>query len=234
MSDEGASRTDMTETEGTGQLYEAEAADMDVQTAVAIMREAGERARRELWVRRPVVFATWGLAMVLGYGAMWLSVRRQQPYRGPAEGTYFVLFILYALAVIITGALVDRAAGGVGGRSVFQRGVFVLALFAGYAALGNEKLALSHDGVGRPVLGVLGAAVPLLTAGLVFVASSAVSAGTVPARPDWTRLVLGVWLLAVGAGGTWAGPVTDLAIYALVGGGGVLLMAVVQPLVRRS
>ena len=40
---------------------------------------------------------------------------------------------------------------------------------------------------------------PMLAAGLVFVASSAITA-----QLDWPRLVLGLWLLAVAAGGAWA------------------------------
>jgi len=65
-------------------------------------------------------------------------------------------------------------------------------------------------------------------AGMVFVATSA-PAG----RLNWPRLTLGVWLLAVAAGGTWGGPVTALAVYALAGGGGVLAMAAIEPRLRR-
>jgi hypothetical protein len=40
-----------------------EEADMGAQDAVVIMAQPRERARRELRVRRPVLFATWGLAV---------------------------------------------------------------------------------------------------------------------------------------------------------------------------
>lgn len=220
MNNEGVDRTDPAELDQAG---------MDAQAAMAVLREAGERARRELAVRRPVVFATWGLALLLGYGVMWLVVRGQHPYTGPNRELLLLPFVLFALAVIVTGALVDRATDGVGGRAVLQRGVFILALFAGYVALGTEKLALSHQGASPPVLGLVGAAVPMFTAGLVLLASSAAEG-----KPDWARLVLGIWLLGVAAGGAWAGPVANLAICALVGGGGILLMAAVQPLAHRS
>jgi hypothetical protein len=68
----------------------------------------------------------------------------------------------------------------------------------------------------------------MLVAGLVFTASSAITA-----RPDWPRLALGLWLLAVAAGGAWAGPVTNLAVCALAGGGGILAMAAIEPRLRR-
>lgn len=209
---------------GTG-----EAAGLDAHGAAVIMQEARERARRELRVSRPVLFATWGLVVLVSYGAMWLSVRRQHPYQGPAWETLLLAFLLFAAAAGATANVVDRAASGVGGRSELQRGIFALALAAGFAALEIEKQALWHAGASRPLAALFGEAIPLLVAGLVFTASSATRPGL-----DWPRLALGLWLLAVAAGGAWAGPVTNLAVCALAGGGGLLLMAAIEPRLRRS
>ena len=88
---------------------------------------------------------------------------------------------------------------------------------------------MSHAGADRPLTTLFGAAAPLLVAGLVLVASCAIN-GIL----DWPRLALGLWLLAVAAEGGWAGPVTYLAVIALAAGGGILLMAVVEPLRRRA
>lgn len=206
-----------------------EAAGMDVQHAAVIMRQARERARRELAVRRPVLFVAWGLALLAGYGALWLSVRGQHPFVGPTAPAIVTLVALSLVATIVTVWVVDRASSGVGGPSVLQRGSFVLALAAGGAALAIFKLAVSHAGADRPVVALIGAAAPLLVAGLVFVASCAIN-GIL----DWPRLALGLWLLAVAAEGAWAGPVTYLAVCALAGGGGILLMAAIEPLLRRS
>ena len=92
-----------------------------------------------------------------------------------------------------------------------------------------EKSALVNAGGSQPVLSMLGAAAPMLATGLVFVATSATTS-----RLDWPRLSLGLWLLAVAVGGAWGGPVANLAVLALAGGGGILLMAVIEPLLRRS
>jgi hypothetical protein len=216
--------TGITSAPGSG-----ETAAMDAQGAAAIMRQARERAGSELRIRRPVLFVTWGLAVLIGYGAMWLSVRGQHPYRGPAWPTLLLALLLLAIAAIVTAQVVDRAASGVGGRSEMQRGIFVLALAAGYAALLLEKTAVASAGASRPVQVVLGVTAPMLAAGLVFVASSAIGTGL-----NWPRLILGVWLLAVAAGASWAGPVTVLAVCALAGGGGVLLMAAVEPRLHRA
>ena len=211
---------------------EADAQDatvMDAQGAAVIMQQARERAGRELRVRRPVLFVTWGLVLLIGYGAMWLSVRGQRPYTGPAWETLLLAFLLVLAAATITAQVVDWAASGVGGRSEVRRGIFVLALISGFAALEIEKSAMVHAGASTRVAAMLGAAAPMLAAGLVFVATSA-PAG----RLNWSRLALGGWLLAVAVGGIWGGPVTNLAVCALAGGGGVLAMAAIEPRLRRS
>jgi hypothetical protein len=214
--------TGMKDGPGTGEA-------LDAQGAAVLLQQARERARRELRVRRPVLFVTWGLVVLVSYGAMWLSVRGQRPYHGPAWETLLLAFLLFVAAAGATANVVDRAASGVGGRSELQRGIFVLALVAGFAALEIEKQALWQAGAGRPIAALFGEAIPMLVAGLVFVVSSAITA-----RLDWPRLTLGLWLLAVAASGAWAGPVTNLAVCALAGGGGILLMAAIEPRLRRS
>jgi hypothetical protein len=206
-----------------------EAQVLDPQGAAAILQQARDRARRELAVRRPVLFLIWAVVVFTGYGAMWLSVRGQHPYRGPAWETLLLAFVLFVAAAGASANVVDRAASGVGGRSELQRGIFALALLAGFAALEIEKQALHTAGASRPVTALFGQAIPLLVAGLVLLASCA-TAG----RLDYARLAIGGWLLAVAVGGAWAGVVTSLAVYALAGGVGIALMAVIEPQLRRS
>src|SRR5260370_14863266 len=201
--------TSMKDGPGTG-----EAAGLDAQGAAVIAEEAGERARRELRVRRPVLFVTWGLVVLVSYGAMWLSVRGQHPYHGPAWETLLLAFLLFVAAAGATANVVDRAASGVGGRSELRRGILALALVVGFAALEIEKQALWHAGAGRPIAALFGEAIPLLVAGLVFVASSAVTA-----RLDWPRLALGLWLLAVVGGRGRGGPARHPARLRLERGG---------------
>ena len=217
----------MNEDSGTTNMDEAPA--LDPEGAAVILRQARDRARRELGVRRPVLFLIWGVTVFVGYGAMWLSVRGQHPYHGPAWPTLLLAFLLFVTAAGASANVVDRAASGIGGRSELQRGIFALAVVAGFAALEIEKEALATAGASRPVTALFGQAIPLLVAGLVLLASSATAT-----RLDWPRLVIGVWLLAVAAGGAWAGVVSSLAVYSLAGGAGIALMAIIEPVLRRS
>ncbi len=213
----------------TGGTNMDEAAVMDAQGAAAILQQARDRARRELAVRRPVLFLIWGLVVFVSYGAMWLSVRGQHPYHGPAWETLLLAFLLFLAAAGASANVVDQAASGVGGRSEVQRYIFALALVAGFAALEIEKQALASAGASRTVQALFGQAIPLLVAGLVLVASCAVTA-----RLDWARLIIGSWLLVVVLAGAWTGVVTNLAVCALAGGAGILLMAVIEPRLHQS
>jgi hypothetical protein len=46
--------------------------------------------------------------------------------------------------------------------------------------------------------------------------------------------VLGIWLIAVAAGGAFAGPVGVWAVGALAGGLAFLLLAAIEPALRRA
>ena len=190
------------------------------------MQDTTERARRALIVRRPVVFAVWGVAWLVADGAIWLSVRGQHPYIGPTPASLVVLTIVAAAAAAITAVLVGRAGSGVGGWTVLQRRIFLLSYLGGYIALFSLEAAIDHAGASRAVLGVYGAAAPILLAAVVIAASSALNL-------DWSVFGLGIWLLAVAAGSGFAGPVGVWAVSALAGGAALLLMAA-SGLRRRS
>jgi hypothetical protein len=193
---------------------------MGLQQASAIMQEARDRARRALVVRRPVLLAVWGAAWVVSDGAIWLSVRGQRPYNGPTPADLLTLTMVIAAATLFAVIYIGRARTGVGGLSALQRRILLLSYLGGYVALFTLEAAIDHAGAGRAVLGVYGAAAPVLLVALIIAASGAVFL-------DWSLLALGLWLLAVAAGGGFAGPVTVWAVSALAGGGALLVMAVI-------
>lgn len=201
---------------------------IDAQQAAAIIQETRQRARRELEVRYPLLYASWGSTVLIVYGVVWLSVRTQHPYHGLTKvspGVWLVVLLVAFFGGVVRVGVIGKAVSGVGGRLPRQWSIFSASLLAGSAALWIEAGALSHAGASRPIVGVLVAAAPMLSLGLALLVSSAT-------RVHWPTFVLGAWLLAVAAGATWAGPVTILAIYALAGGGGFLAMAAIELRVR--
>jgi hypothetical protein len=193
----------------------------DIQHAAAVLQEARQRAQRQLTVRYPVLFATWGLTFLLGYGSLWLSVRGQHPYQGPTPTALLALTIVVAAAMAVTVVIVGRAMSGIGGSSANHRRVGGLSAAAAYIGVFTLEAALDHAGASRAVLGVYGAAAPILLIGLIYAASSAFDM-------DWTQFGLGVWLIVVAAGGAFAGPATVWAVDALAISGAFLGVAAVR------
>ncbi|MGI8446244.1 MAG: hypothetical protein ACR2MP_03455 [Streptosporangiaceae bacterium] len=199
---------------------------MDVQEAAVIMQDAGERARQEFRLSHRASFIAWGIILLLGYGTMWLIVRGQRPFHGTNPGAFAAVTLLAngsALAAITQA----RAESGVGGVSAMRRRIHFLSLIAGLAGMFVLEGALYRAGASRAVIGVFEAAAPVLVAGLFYLASSAV-------RLDWAMCALGVWLVAVAAGGAFAGPAGIWAVGALAGGLGFLLAGVFEPVLRRA
>jgi hypothetical protein len=131
------------------------------------------------------------------------------------------------IGVMTRIAIISRPIEGVRGRSAVQAAILGMALPLGLTSLWVEAAALDHAGASRPLVFMLAFGAPPLVLGFVFLAMSAVQA-------DWSVLAVGVWLLAVAAGGSWAGPETVLAVYALGCGGGCLLAAAVRHWLLRS
>jgi hypothetical protein len=207
--------------EGTGMRDGAgagEVAGMGAEDAAVIMREARERARHELTVNRPAIFASWALVYLLGYGVVWLSVRGQRPFHAPAGWALALLALLAVVALGVTTALTDRATSGVGGVSAQRRRVYWLSLAAGLLGVYIMQPALRHAGAGHGVISVFTASSPLLVAGVVLVAGTA-------AWLNWYALGLGIWLIAVAAFSGFAGPAGVWAVDALAVGVPFLAMA---------
>ena len=117
--------------EGTGTRDGAgagEAAGMGVQDAAVIMGDARERARHELTVNRPAIFASWALrlpdrlrrGLALGPRAAALPTQ--------AGWALALLALLAVLALGVTAQLTDRATSGVGGVSARRRRIYWLSL----------------------------------------------------------------------------------------------------------
>ena len=204
--------------EGTG---------MDVQDAAAIMQQARGRAEHELRVSYRLLFATYGLLYLIGYGTVWLSVRGQRPYQGPGSTALAVLTLLAATAVVVTVVVVGRAFSGVGGWSARQRRVALLSYGSAIVGVYLVEDALFQTGASWSVIGVYGAAAPMLVTGMAYAFSSAFVA-------NWSVFGLGIWLIVVAATGAYAGPVGVWAVGALAAGLAFLLVAAVGPGPRRS
>jgi hypothetical protein len=198
--------------------------DMSVQEAAAVVQDARTRARRQLVINAPVVYAAWGLVWLIGYGVMWLSVRGQHPYTGPSGVSIAAVFVLAAFAGATVLAVASKAAAGIDGRSVRYRRIILATWAIGYLILLLVQAAISGS-VSARTFAFVAFAGPVLLAGLTYILASALGQN----RP---ALAFGAWLVIVAAACAWLAPAAILAACALAGGGAFLLMAAIEARLR--
>ncbi len=201
-----------------------EGQDMSVQEAAAVVRDARARAHKELVISAPLVYMAWGLVWLLGYGAMWLSVRGQHPYTGPSGVSVAAVFVLAGFAAAAVLVIASRAVAGIDGQSVRYRRMILVTWVIGYLILLLVQAAMSGS-VSTRALAFVGFAGPVVLAGLIYILASALGRN----RPPFA---LGAGLVIVGASCAWQAPAAILATCALAGGGGFLLMAVIETRLR--
>jgi hypothetical protein len=184
---------------GTTEKYEDEGG-LDPRGAARLLAETQRQAQRGLDFRSPALTLLAAAVALAAFGAVWLSVRDQHPYKGP---TVVGLVVLYAVVLVRIGSVVyahRRAQAGVSGRSVRQRraegAALAIALIAVYVLMGALAHAGASDGV---VYGVYVVTATLLVLGVFWAARSAV-------REDWVGLGVSLALVSVAVGSAFAGP----------------------------
>lgn len=197
----------------------------DPADALALIETESARVRRSLDAHLPLPLLAWGLAWLIGFGALWFDVRSQDPFTGPGTVAAVLFAVLLVAAAVVTAVATSRATRGRGG--VTARRARDLGLFWGLGFLAVLLLAAGIARVGIPpqAAALLFSGGSVVVTGLAYLATAATFGGTV-------EKVLGAWLLVVVGGGVWTGPTTLMALIAVAGGGAFLLAALVQA--RRS
>src|SRR6202140_1208993 len=177
-----------------------EGGEFDPKAAAKLLETTTRRAQRQFEFPSPLLNLIQAAALLAAYGAIWLSVRGQNPYSGPSAAAVLELYAFIGVAAFAVGLEARRARAGVSRRSSRQewtRAVpFIAAFLSVYVLMG----ALRYDGFSTAIVyGILPAAGPLIVVG-------AAAAGDAAAREEWQMLAVAVAGIAVGAGGAFAGP----------------------------
>ncbi len=182
--------------------FEVRNEQIEPRDAAQILQETAERAGREFDSWPPYLLVVGAVIFLFAFGAAWLSVRQQHPYRGPSDGALVVMYGGILAWIIVVSVVVGRATRGVRGPSTRRRkfrSSWVVVMFA-YSIF---QAALYHAGATRAIVyGVYPASVPWLFAGTVFVTIGVI-------REEFLAIGLGVALIAVGLVGAFTGPVTS-------------------------
>lgn len=177
----------------------------DPREAAALLEQTRRQARRQFEPAQPWLLAIRAVLVLAALGTVWLSVRGQHPYKGPAGSALVVVaafvVINYAATVIVRA----RATAGVSGRSRFSRAeitVMVVAWAAPFVVMAALGAAGDRDS------GYL-LTLPLIVVGLAFAALMAI-------RSDWRSCGTGLAVAVTGAVGASAG---QAAAWAVTGAG---------------
>jgi hypothetical protein len=174
----------------------------DPQAAAALLGETQRQARREFDVHPPALALIRAVAVLVGYGAIWWSVRGQQPYARP-DGTVLLIVVAVVVLTLAAGAQVTRrATAGISGPSLSQRRAVLVVFVIAYVAVLLVMVALYRDGAAAAIVyGVFPATAPLIVGGTAL-------AGVFAAQEDWLALVTALAVVLVAALSAFAGPVT--------------------------
>lgn len=185
-----------------------ESDEFDPRAAAALLEQTTRRAQRQFDFRPPLLMLIGAVVVLIAYGAVWLSVRGQHPYSGPAGWALAVLYSTLIVWIILVSSVYRRATSGVSGRSLRQQKIEGAAFATIWIAVYVFQGALYHAGASHAVVyGIYPAAAPLIIGG-------SAAASYTAAKEDWLWLGYALAAIALAAGGAFAGPA---GVWAVVG-----------------
>src|SRR5664280_1782600 len=151
--------------------------ELSPQQAAQLIEQTSQQAKRQFGYWQSPWLTLAGAAIFLAiYGTLWLSVRGQQPYKGPTGWALLTIYSLIIVAAIAFRVVAGprRARQGVSGRSRRRETYLGAAVGSAYIAAFVFMGALRYLGVSYAIVyGVYPAVVPpiiLVAAGGVFAA----------------------------------------------------------------
>jgi hypothetical protein len=184
---------------------------LDPREAAGLLERTQREAQRKLTSDKPVLSLFSALVVLAIYGAIWSSSRGHHPYRGPSLNVIGLVYILVAVAALVSVSVYFRATAGVSGRS--RQEARTMAIPVVFAIVGVYVFdgALKYDGFSASIVyGVFDAAAPWLVVG-------AVMAGHAAAKEDWWKLAGAIAMIVVGSGSAFAGPANVWGVLAVCG-----------------
>ena len=177
-----------------------EGGEFDPRAAATLLKQTTRRAQRQFEFPSPLLTLIQAAALLAAYGAIWLSVRGQNPYSGPSGAALVELYAFIAVAAVAVGLEARRARAGVSRRSSRQEWTRAVPFIAAFLSVDVLMGALRSEGFSTAIVsGSRAAAGPWSVVG-------AAAAGYAAAREDWQMLGVTVALVAIGAGSAFAGP----------------------------
>lgn len=177
-----------------------ESDELSPREAALLVEQATRQARRQFDTAKPLAALAGASVFLFGYGAVWWSMRGQDPYSGPSGWSMAVLYGLIAVNAVIGGSVFRHAMAGVGGKAERRMRVQAAAVAAAGVGAWTFQGALRYLGVSFEIVyGVVGPTVPLM-------AMAGAVAGIAAVRETWVNLGVAITFILIPAVGTFFGP----------------------------
>ncbi len=196
---------------------------MNLEQAAHLL-EGGGAVRLRLEPDRRILFGAWGIAWLVGYGALWWTAQATSDQTPTALAFALFAFLLVA-ASVVTAVHTSRRAAGVRGASAKTGEMYGWSWAVTFLAVSVVLGSLSRFDIPPQQFAVIANVIPALLVGALYMAGAATYRET-----SW--FVLGAWISAVGAVATVIDMPTAYLVMALAGGGvmlGVAAWAQISP-----
>lgn len=213
---------------------------LDVAETLRLIREQQDQARDATEPDTRLLCLAWGVAWLVGYLCLWVSAVRiadgadvvrlrsgagQVVGAQPEPWAFWVFFSLIVAATVLT--IVHTVARTAGTRGVSARtgAMYGWSWMLGFACYGFVLGGLARAGASPEVMALASNALASIVVGLLYL-------GCAVAFDSRGLFVLGVWMLVTAGAATFAGLPYTYLVMALAGGGGFLVMAGIEHLLR--
>ncbi|MER3389740.1 MAG: hypothetical protein RJQ01_06870 [Microcella sp.] len=196
--------------------------------ALALLREQQGALERDQLGGIPWILGVWGVAWLVGFGALWSAYDDGNPWFQLPPAVAAVIFAAALVAAMaISGWIAIRLNRGVRGPSNFSGAVYGIGWpIAGFSAY-LMGVALALNGMDRELQSLFFPAIFALVAGVMYIMSAAIWRSV-------DQLVLGIIIIVTGTAAPFFGAPTNNLVMAVLGGGAFLVAAVVMRLSSRS
>ena len=189
---------------------------------LALLTDQQRRVTAKMGGFVPVIMAAWGGAWLVGFGALWLIDGLRPVFSIPVALAVGIFIAVMVLAIGLSIWLGVRSGRGVksGGGSDFAGTVYGVTWSVGSIAIGAIGGALIQNGLSPELANLFYPSVFIFFVGVMYVMAAAIWRA-VPS------LIAGGWLLLLAAVAPFLGYPWHYLLFALAGGLGFLVFAVV-------
>jgi hypothetical protein len=193
---------------------------LDPAAMLALLEGQQQDFQRKLSAYVPAILLAWGVAWVVGFGALWAIDGAKPGFALPLPIGVGVFVALMVIAIIVSAVAGARSGRGIRNSpsAEFTGKVFGITGSAGFFAIYVFAVALAVNGMDQDLMNIYYPTASGLFIGLIYV----IAGGIWRAVP---AIWMGVWIGLVSLVAPFFGYPTNYLVFATAGGGAFLIGA---------